>query len=269
MIRSAAHIMFALALVACGSERTAPPAQDPPQPEPKPTTPGQVPPVPPAAFMPFACPSASDGTGTPADILLRATDLRLSREVDYLAIVELRAGVKLVLGERGTVCAGASDEATCRQAVSKLEDELPRPEKKECLAQICTGLVYVLTTQGDAASVVHSVDELRTLLGPIDTSREAWLLAQVALGATPHACGDAELSAYRPLQTGGYELRERAFTQRCRPVEKSEIIYRVDDSSQRTVEKTVLSSEGWCMEDVVGTSEKPKQGRATKPARRP
>jgi hypothetical protein len=268
MSRSATQIVFALALGACGGERTAHPAQEPPQPELKPTTPPLAAPAQPTAFMPFACPSPTEGTGTAADMLLRATDLRLSREVDYLAIVELRAGERLVLGERGTVCSGASDQATCHKAVSTLEAELPRPEKKVCLAQICTGLVYVLTTQGDVASVARGVDEVRTMLGPIDSPREAWLLAQVALGATTHACGDAELSAYRPLATGGYELRERAFTQRCRPVEKSEIVYRVDDTSQRTVETKVLSSEGWCMEEVpVSTSEEPKKARAKKPTR--
>lgn len=247
-LRDGALVVGLVLLGACGeaSPPVAPvPAVAPEVPAPQPQ------PVQPAApvFAAFPCPPPSaDDARERTEIAFRAAALQPAFEADYLSV---RRDDKppQAMAERGSACAGAADAAACTRALEQLEKQFAKSAPK-CEQLDCAGAVYVLTTRAGEPRLWSKPEEVRELLGAIDTAAEAWLVAQVALGAMPYLCGDADVSAQQATPAG-FELRERRYTKRCKPAELSELVYRVaSDGVAQAVSRTVVQSDPTaCMSD--------------------
>jgi hypothetical protein len=222
--------IVAVALSGCGGARKAS--------APLPSKPAPI-----AAARPFAelpCHPKTGGDHDPSyERTARAERLKLADPIDYVAVKRVYGKETFTLAERGSPCAGATDVAACRAALAALEQERA-PASTPCDDFRCEERAYVLTTRANDAKLWLTREEIHALLGSIDTASDAWLMMQAERDASPYLCGDVESSAAREVE-GGYELRERRYTNNCRPLEEIELIHRVGhDGSVRLLERNVL-----------------------------
>lgn len=93
----------------------------------------------------------------------------------------------MAYAERGAACGGAKDKVACLRELRELE-KTAAPAAISCPGSgDCPQRTYVLTTHGDTPQLCGSPEQIRRLLGPIDTADDAWLLAQAVENATPYA----------------------------------------------------------------------------------
>jgi len=187
-----------------------------------------------AQFKPFLC--------------KRNEQILPSAEVDYLDVrrVVHDSGLSIVM--HGKPC-GATQAASCMSQLKELEHAPPpsAPDLSACPNRLCPEVVYALATQGDRAFRVESTDDLRTLLGTVDTPTEAWLLAMSNSRVGGLSCDDAETAGYRE-ERPDFVLRMRWFSQTCEPIEKSEALFRVASTGQVTMtDRRTVSSEPGCV----------------------
>jgi hypothetical protein len=254
------HNVCAIGLLlhcACGE----PPAPVAPAKAPAPALPAPRPePTEPPAFAALPCPPpGADDALERTEPVFRAAALKPAFEADYLSVRrQVPSAPRQTLAQRGNPCVGAVDAAECTRGLERLEQRFVATAAK-CERLDCAGAVYVLTTRAGEPRLWSKAEELPTLLGAIDTPAEAWLVAQMALGALPYLCGDAEFSAQRATPAG-FELRERRYTQRCRPAELAEFVYRIaSDGSAQQLSRTVVHSDPTaCMSDE-GVVQQPKR----------
>lgn len=199
------------------------------------------------AFAAFPCAPGASGDSPPElELRHRGDALLPAIAVDYLVVrrlVRTSWSQLASIAQRGEPCTRARRADVCRDELERLDAQFSAHPSASCPGLECPGFSYVLTTDGDRAAAWSTAPELRRLLGPIDTASEAWLMAQVAERAGPYLCGDAEFAAQRPIP-GGFELRERRFTRHCRPLELSEIVYRVTTHGAVTASaRSVVRSE--------------------------
>lgn len=133
----------------------------------------------------LTAPTCTDGSWQAAE------GLSLQGAHDYVGVLEYQgfAPEAWVIDEDGTPCAGASDAAACEAS------------RADILAN--TYGRYVLTTTGDVARAHDSDEEMRELLGPIDTPSEA--LLRVWQSGYNVRCDDLSRSGVREVE-GGYEV---------------------------------------------------------------
>ncbi|MBZ4415168.1 ferritin-like domain-containing protein [Myxococcus sp. RHSTA-1-4] len=105
-----------------------------------------------------------------------------------------------VSSSAGTACATASDTAACESALSSLTAD--SGFRRDCL-DLCSEY-YIATTRGDEVTAHTTVEALRSLLGAIDTTQEAALLA-FAEGYNP-SCTDLERGAVRANAEGSFNV---------------------------------------------------------------
>ena len=169
-----------------------------PVPTPAPTagTPAPSPPKP-AEWSQLRCLPES---GQP-DLL---SDLRLTRELDYAALYRPWMPAVLV-AESGTACRTASNVVACRDAIVEHRDSV-----LACFNAGCSP--FLITTSGDAITLIEARAALLTLLGAIDSNTEAVLLASFsgidvncAMAGTAPGFG----TEVRPID-GGYEVRSQS-----------------------------------------------------------
>jgi len=181
------------------------------------------------------------------ELRARASRPTITIEADYLIIKRVRAYDTATVAERGEACTGATSKSACQSVLGELE-RTGAPTAQPCPVSgdgDCPERMYVLTTHGDTPQLWSSPEQIRQLLGPIDTADDAWLLAQ-AVNHVPHyMCGDRDFSAIR-ADADGYELRERQYTSRC-PVELTEYRHRVNrDGTVRRLGSAVVDNEPGC-----------------------
>jgi hypothetical protein len=229
-IRMRDAALIAIALLGCSSKPSTPP--------------------PPAELVAMKCDPRIGGDNDPIhELRARGKRLALAIPVDYLAVkrvVPWEMG-PLTYAERGRPCAGAADESACQKALLELEKR-SAPAPVPCPAELaCPERMYVITTHGATPQLWSSAEQLRQLLGPIDTADDAWLIAQAAEHLPPYSCADVETSAVRVV-AGGYELRMRQCTKNCEPIEYTEHTYRVDrDGTVHHLGTRIVSSEPGCV----------------------
>jgi hypothetical protein len=167
--------------------------------------------------------------------------LELALDVDSLEVISHGGGHdQLTVAAHGTKCSGATDLAAC-------EAELARQKLAWAEAQPacddCNGAILVITTRKDEIALWALPEQALTLLGAIDTPTDAWLLMMARTGYSTYACGDSTSSGYRALPQG-FELLRREWVSTCRPIERVEIVERVDrDGRVEPVRRTVIEHE--------------------------
>ncbi len=198
----------------------------------------------PSPFAAFPCPAG----GAQLDAKQRGAALHIAQAVDYASVRWMAADTAESLGEVGEPCAGAKDRPACQQKLAEAIKSTELGKKKCTEQQICEELVYAVVTTKDDVRMLRAGEDFQQLLAPIKSVEAAWLLAQVKLGASPYLCNSEDFAAQRAIE-GGYELRERRYTKRCDPQEKTEFVYRVMSSgaaevlSRRVVESTPVGCE--------------------------
>ena len=249
--RGAALVAAAIAWLGCSGGPSSLP-QPPPKPAPS---------LPPTDFAGMECDPRVGGDHDPLhELRARGDRLALAIPVDYLVVK--RVVPWETTGEtcavRGEPCAGAPDDGACQRALHELEKK-SAPAAVPCPGGLsCPERMYVITTRGATPQLWSSAEQLRQLLGPIDTVDDAWLLAQAAEHLPPYVCGDAETSAARAVGSG-YELRERRYTKNCDPIELTEHTYRVErDGAVRPLGSRVVRSEPGCVSSCGALSPAPE-----------
>lgn len=166
----------------------------PPEPQPMPLpTAGAPAPKPPAPWLPLDC--LPDGR---PDLL---THLNLIREIDYAALYT-RWDPPSIITDSGTFCRTASDRMRCEDRRATILEQVER-----CTQQPCTP--FVLTTAGDTVTSIETVQTLLDLLGAIDSSAEAILVAYLAgfnVSCEFPNPGPNAATAVRPAENG-FEVR--------------------------------------------------------------
>lgn len=137
---------------------------------------------------------------------LTLAGLKPSMNVDYL---EFRQGLyesftktgtehRTVLDHLGSQCATATNVTTCKNAFERLTSSKGFREMYQGY-----GVYYLATTAKDTVATVASNDELKTFLGPIDSSQEAVFLAWAA--GYNLDCKDVKKGGVRSV-VNGYEV---------------------------------------------------------------
>lgn len=100
----------------------------------------------------------------------------------------------------GTACATASDPAACESALSSLSS---RSGFRSSCQDLCVAF-YVATTRGDEVAAHTTLEALKGLLGTIDTTQEAALLAFASNYNL--SCSELERGAVRANTHGGFSV---------------------------------------------------------------
>lgn len=144
--------------------------------------------------------------------------------LDYISVREVGPdSVKKVLEETGAPCAVAHLPSAC---LAKLE-ELERNAAQMVPKRGHTSMVYVVTVQGDQPRLWRTENELKTLLGPIDTLAEAWFWLFLKKRVEPY-CG-IQLPGCEARVGDEFELRARK-EYRCGVYVFTDSVYRVSAS---------------------------------------
>jgi hypothetical protein len=170
---------------------------------------------------PAATNSALTRLPCPPDGDSQFAHMQLALEHDYLAMHLLYTGETMsqVVDELGVACATATSNAACLQA---LDEALPT-QWTRC-GQICIAYGVVMT-RADEVRLFDNADELRELLGAIDTPYEAALLAR-AKGYTA-SCEDLR---YRATDDG-FTLVTAEMVAEC-PVQFADVTLAVSNSGE-------------------------------------
>jgi hypothetical protein len=190
----------------------------------------------PEPFRAFDCPANAGGE---AHAFGHA--LTLAVDVDYLEVVSHGGGhTDVTVVERGAKCSGAADAAACTAELSRQRQAWLQSQPS---CSDCRGTTLILTTHRDHVAQWSLPNELLTLLGPIDSPADAWLLLMARDGLPPYACGDASASAYRILRDR-IELSRQEWTSSCRPIERVAIVQAVDRSGEiKNVSRSVVERD--------------------------
>jgi hypothetical protein len=187
-------------------------------------------------FHAFACPA--DETKAARAF---GEALELALDVDSLEVISHGGGHnQLTVAERGTKCSLATDLAACEAELAR--QKLTWAEALPACAD-CNGAILVITTRKDEVALWAEPEQLLTLLGPIDTPTDAWLLLMARTGLSTYSCSDAASSGYR-ASPQGFELLRREWISTCRPIERVEIVELFGrDGSVQPVRRTVVEHE--------------------------
>jgi hypothetical protein len=105
-----------------------------------------------------------------------------------------------VLSSTGTACATATDKQACNTAFDAL---LPSVGFAQECSNLCTSY-YLATTRGDEVTAWTTIDQVKQLLGTIDTSQEAALLT-LAYGYSLQ-CSVLDRGAVKQRADGGFDV---------------------------------------------------------------
>ena len=135
------------------------------------------------------------GTFCDADGFHPVRNLGLPNVIDYVGLFELVAGAAqpAVRDATGTPCASSHDPAACKQRFDQLA-----PPPGGWPGGVAGGQAYtryVVTTAADVFTQIANDADLRGLLGPIDTVREAALVAELEVGGV--GCNDVIVPSLR------------------------------------------------------------------------
>jgi hypothetical protein len=203
----------------------------------------------PAPFAAFVCdPPVGGDHDLARELRARGSSLKLAVPVDHLTVTRVSGTEREPVAVVGDACSGASDAAACQKALDELVRAAPASTPCDSENYRCIESVYAVTTTGDAVKLWTSPEQMRELLGEIDSPSEAWVLAQAKEHEPPYLCDDEDSSAQRTIE-GGYELRVRRYTKGCRPLEKTELVYRIgrDGAVERLSSKVIESNPDACM----------------------
>jgi hypothetical protein len=219
-------------------------------------------PAQPSARSSLSCP---EGASSP----IRASGLRPARKLDYLAVRQVLGSPSgdgperwsrtdfQVVSEVGTPCATATSGA-CRQMVAYH----PEPMRASSCVQLCSE-TSVVTTAGNEVRRWAGLEELRLLLGPIDTPDEALLLVE----ATGYdlACNDPARTTVHAV-SDGFVVTATRLTALCAPVVTTRFTLHVSRQGALRIlgSKEISRDESICIGRVPeGLSSTPQdQGRS-------
>jgi hypothetical protein len=179
---------------------------------------------------------------------VRAAGLKPAQNVDYLAVrrrngypgAETDAGTGWtatnfeVLSETGSACASAQDPSCAQQVAHHPADFV----QTRC-TQVCTE-DSVVTTRGDNVQRWLGLDQLKLLLGEIDSADDALLLVSAA--NYDIVCGDAEQTSVRAV-ADGYELFATRMTESCAPIQVTRYHLHVSKSGEITTLSSAIIRE--------------------------
>jgi hypothetical protein len=198
-----------------------------------------------AVGEPVACP---EGAWFP----VRAQGLAPAETFDYVAVRSAQGFHQAegdgswtskdfsVLSETGSACATQTSDA-CATQVAHHPNTLAAPQ---CM-QICEER-SIVTTRGDDVRRWATPEELRTLLGTIDSQDDALMLVYAA--GYDVRCNDAAYTAVRELDDG-YEVYATRMTEVCAPIIVMRYKLHVSRAGQVTklAEEELSRQEGACV----------------------
>lgn len=194
---------------------------------------------------------------------VKASGLRPEESYDYVAIRMRQGGEGAadsdagsdgwvipadgfrVLSETGSACATASDES----CAAKIQHHQEPFKPVQCL-QLCSEFA-VVTTRGNEVSRFATMEELRALLGTIDSFDDALMLVSAA-GYTL-TCNDATRTSVAEVDDG-YIVYGTRMTQDCVPV----VVTRYKLHVSRDGQVSVLHSEELVREEGACVGRKPE-----------
>jgi hypothetical protein len=184
------------------------------------------------AFVAFECGVSPEELGSDAELQARGAMLRLAQHVQSVTLRRvqvLEAGTGSALPYRVQALARIGEERPDGESQSICRDLFWSVElgALESLGlQGSARHTYFMVGTGNSFSALTTDDELRSLLGPVDTPAEAWFWLMRRTGIGLFSCGVLEDSAYR-LGPSGIELRVRLGLNGCRPLTEALVTYRV------------------------------------------
>lgn len=201
------------------------------------------------AFVAFECGVSPEEYGSDTELRARGAMLRLAQHVQSATlrraqVIEASAGSALpyrvqALARIGDECPSDESQSVCRDLFWSVE----LGALESLGLQGSARHTYFVVGTGNSFSALTTDDELRALLGPVDTPAEAWFWLMRSTGIGTFSCGAIEDSAHRNGPSG-IELRVRRSVNACRPLTEALITYRVaPDGSVVEVERDIVRDE--------------------------
>jgi hypothetical protein len=151
-----------------------------------------------------------------------------------------------IIDSTGTKCGTASDKAACKAAIAAATSTDVLVGKSNPFETGGFGPAILIVNRGDNVEVIDTAEGVTSLLAPIDTPREAVLIASLARYLV--SCDDVEGGGVHAVGSG-FELPGTKFTQDCFPVERKRYVLGVSAAGEVTeIESEVIEYEpGWCI----------------------